>query len=201
LTAAATLTRTCVPDAADDDDDGAAWVTDAMLGLPCGARRLPPAYAAAVGYSPAPAGQAWLVVATIGQHLPLPYPDGDIGVLTPGICPDLGLCAACLGMGDLAWFPPLPADDPVDHAAFLARGFEDFTSPCPLCAGSGRPALRIIQAKRRGHHVSCQVRPLMHRYVPPLPGTGPPALPGGPPDRWCLACGQTGTQRLNCQAL
>jgi hypothetical protein len=201
MTGPLTLTRPGVPGTQEDGDDGAAWVTDAMLGLPCGARRLPPGYAEAVGYPPAPAGETWLVVATIGQHLPLPYPDSEIGVLTTGICPDLGLCAACLGMGDLTGFPPHAADDPVDLAAFLARGFDDFAGPCAQCGGSGRPALRIIRSHRHGGHVDCQVKPLVHRYVPPLPGTPPPALAGGPADRWCLACGQTGTQRINCQAI
>ena len=86
-------------------------------------------------------------------------------------------------------------------AAFLARGFDDFAGPCAQCGGSGRPALRIIRSHRHGGHVDCQVKPLVHRYVPPLPGTPPPALAGGPADRWCLACGQTGTQRINCQAI
>ena len=150
-------------------------------GLPCGARKLDDRV-----LGRARPGTVWVDLCMLGQHLPQMYRRDEIRVLEAGGCARLGLCPDCLGFGDLG--PPAAA------ALQAARDINQ-VRPCPKCAGSGRPAIRVTVA-RDPSGVQGSIRPLPHEYVPPLPDADPDlaALFGVPPDM-CLACGcaQAGT--------
>lgn len=130
--------------------DGALWVMSGP-GIPCGARKTEV-------MGPAVRGRVWLDVCIMGQHLPQMYRLGEASELTAGQCPQLGLCTTCYGFGDLG--------QPAAEAFTLARGIDEVGNPCPACAGSGRPALRVT-VTRDGSGVQGEIRALPHAYVPP----------------------------------
>ena len=132
----------------------AVWVTSGP-GLPCGARRLGNGL-----LGPAAPGKVWLDVCVIGQHLPQMYRQGELSELTAEDCAGLGLCADCLGFGDMD-------DSPAGDLLAAARGVDQVRRPCPNCGGTGRPALRV-GIRRDASGVTGELRPLPHAYVPPL---------------------------------
>lgn len=146
------------------------WVMSAY-GVPCGALEL----------GPAGDGRVWLDMCTLGQHLPQMYPPDDIRDLTADGCARLGLCPDCLGFGDLN---RIPASD----LLAAARGIDEVKQLCPNCGGSGRPALRVT-VKRGMAGTTGEIRPLPHKYVPPLGGEDPAILAAfGVQPGLCLAC-------------
>lgn len=151
------------------------WVVSGP-GFPCGARKL--------GAAPdGPGGPtAWMDICIMGQHLPQMYPLTQIRKLTADDCPDLGLCPACLGWGDMS-------TEPARDLLEAARGLDEVDKPCPDCAGSGRPALRIT-ITRSDSGIEGSIEPVPHAYVTPLPETDPQLLAAFEvPADTCLACG------------
>jgi hypothetical protein len=161
---------------------GGKWVTSGP-GLPCGARELGDGV-----LGPATRGTTWLDVCMLGQHLPQMYRHAEIRDLKPEDCARLGLCPDCLGFGDTSL---APVTDPL----MAARGVDQVEHLCPGCGGTGRPAVRVTILREQGG-VQGSIRPLPHKYVPPLDGMDPLLLAAFEAAAdMCLACGmpQDGT--------
>jgi hypothetical protein len=124
----------------------------------------------------------WLDVCILGQHLPQMYRVTEVRELTAEACASLGLCDKCLGWGD-------SGGTDAREVLYAARRVDEVRQPCPGCAGSGRPALRVsVTVASSG--LTGQIRPLPHAYVPPLKGADPEMLQlFEVPDDMCLACG------------
>jgi hypothetical protein len=156
------------------------WVVSGP-GIPCGAREL-----GSELLGPAPEGTVWLDVCVIGSHLPQMYRVGEVSGLAPEECPQLGLCAHCLGFGDMEGSTLLDA---------LARGVNETGGSCPECGGSGRPAVRVsVQRSSSGITGEISLRP--HAYVSPRPQDGELRATFGVPADMCLACGTSDSSRL-----
>jgi len=143
------------------------WVLSG--GIPSGARTIAPGDGKAT---------MWLKVCVLGQHLPQMYREDEIHRITPESAPHLGLCPDCLGWGTQQENIPLPWPGGGMSAAAYPHGIDERPEPCPVCEGSGRPALRSI-VTRDGGQVNGRLEFRPHEYVPPRRDTM----------QVCLACG------------
>ena len=136
------------------------WVMGAP-GAPYGAKILGDAERGMTG------ARYWVDLCLIGQHIPQMYDKQDVHELTPLDCPRLGLCAECLGFGDVGDFEQIRRSSSLTVAA---RGIDEMSLDrlCTTCGGTGRPYTRVRILRTHGTTTG-EITVLHHAYVPPLP--------------------------------